>query len=100
MLSTSIRLQIQNILQRLANDEEVSLKERIYINKLADRDQSIASSLRKAKQAQRSKNSNDPIDDLINDLGIASADPHASFNADQEDLGEWFSGAPSWVSRS
>ena len=100
MLSTASRLRIQNILNRLAKNDDVTLQERIFINKFADRDQSVASWLRKAKQLQNSQNSSDPIDSLINDLGIGSPEPHTSFNPDQEDLGDWFSGAPSWVSRS
>ena len=100
MLSTNSRLKIQNILNRLANNQEVTLQERIFINKFADRDQSVASWLRRAKKMQKSSNSKDPIEDLINDLGIGSPDPHSSFNPNQEDLGDWFSGAPSWVTRS
>ena len=100
MLSTSSRLRIQNILKKLANNELVSLQERIFVNKFADHDSSVNSWLRKAKHIQKSIDLSDPIDELINDLGIGSSEPDSSFNPDQEDLGDWFSGAPSWVSRS
>ena len=100
MLSTSSRLRIENILKSLANNQEVTLQERIFINKFADNDQSVASWLRKAKQIQTVNSNNDSIDDLINDLGIGSTEPHTSYDPDQEDLGDWFKGAPSWVSRS
>ena len=100
MLSTSSRLRIENILKRLSNNQQVSLQERIFINKFADRDQSVSSWLKKAKQIQQADKSPDPIDNLINDLGIGSPEPHTNFNPDQEDLGDWFKGAPSWVSRS
>ncbi len=40
------------------------------------------------------------IDDLLNGLDLCSSDPHATYNPDQDDIGEWFSGAPAWVRRS
>ena len=100
MLSTSSRLRIQNILIRLASNEQVTLKERIYINKFADRDQTVSSWLTKAKQLQQKKETLDPIDNLITDLGIGSPDADTSYKPDHEDLGDWFSGAPSWLGRS
>tara|TARA_Y100001968_G_C19040848_1_gene564409 strand:+ start:202 stop:504 length:303 start_codon:yes stop_codon:yes gene_type:complete len=100
MLTTSSRLRIQNILLRLAKNEEVTLQERIYINKFADRDQSVSSWLNKAKQLQKNLDTIDSIDTLITDLGIGSPDQDTIYNPDQEDLGDWFSGAPSWLGRS
>ena len=100
MLSTSSRLRIQNILIRLARDEEVSLHERIYITKFADRDQTVSSWLNKAKKIQKRNADFDSIDNLITDLGIGSADPDNLYNPDQQDLGDWFTGAPSWLGRS
>ena len=100
MLSTSSRLRIQNILIRLASNEQVTLKERIYINKFADRDQTVSSWLTKAKQLQQKKETLDPIDNLITDLGIGSSDADTTYKPDQDDLGDWFSGAPSWLGRS
>ena len=100
MLSISSRLRIQNILIRLASNEEVTLQERIYINKFADRDQTVSSWLTKAKQLQQKKESLDPIDNLITGLGIGSPDEDTTYKPEQEDLGDWFSGAPSWLGRS
>ena len=101
MLTTSSRLRIQAILSRIALGNVVTLKERIYINKYASRNQNVSAWLRKASYLQRNPNiSNDPIDDLLNGLDLCSTDPHSTFNQDQDDLGEWFSGAPSWVRRS
>ena len=34
MLSTTTRLRIQNILNRIENDQSVTLEERIFLNKL------------------------------------------------------------------
>ena len=100
MFSESSRLKIENILLKISKGGEVSLQERIYINKVADKDQAVYSSLKKAKRLQRKDESYDQIDNLIFDLDLGSPDPDTIFNPSQEDLGEWFSGAPSWLARS
>lgn len=100
MLTTSSRLRIQEILQRLALGNEVTLDERIYINKYASRDQNVSAWLNKASNLQRNKLISNPIDELLDGLDLCSSDPHSTFNKDQDDLGEWFSGAPSWIRRS
>ena len=102
MLTTSTRLRIQEILTRITQGNEVSLEERIYINKYASRNQNVDAWLRKASHLQRNKhnhNSNS-IDELINGLDLCSSDPHSTFNPEKDDLGEWFSGSPSWIRRS
>tara|TARA_B100000945_G_scaffold301212_1_gene283748 strand:- start:1027 stop:1335 length:309 start_codon:yes stop_codon:yes gene_type:complete len=102
MLPTSTRLHIQEILTRIAQGNEVTLEERIYINKYASRNQNVDAWLRKASHIQRNKhnlNSNS-IDELINGLDLCSSDPHSTFNPAKDDLGEWFSGSPSWIRRS
>ncbi len=100
MLSTSTRIRIQEILIRISQGNEVSLEERIYINKFASRNQNVSSWLRKASHMQRNKISNNPIDKLLNGLDLCSPDPHSTYNPEKDDLGEWFSGAPSWIRRS
>ena len=100
MLSSSTRIRIQEILTRIAKGHEVSLEERIYVNKYASRNQNVSSWLRKASYLQRNKNISNPIDELINGLDLCSSDPNSTYNPDKDDLGEWFSGAPSWIRRS
>ena len=100
MLSSSTSIRIKEILTRIAREQEVTLQERIYINKFASRNQNVSSWLRKASYLQRNKANSNPIDDLINGLDLCASDPHSKFNPDQDDLGEWFSGAPSWIRRS
>ena len=100
MLTTSTRIRIQEILTRIAKGKEVTLEERIYINKYASRNQNVSAWLRKASHLQRNKLNSNPIDDLLNGLDLCSSDPHSTYNQDQDDLGEWFSGAPSWIRRS
>ena len=100
MLTTSSRLRIQEILTRIAMGNEVTLEERIYLNKYASKNQNVSAWLRKASYLQRYKNTSNKIDELLNGLDLCASDPHSTYNPDQDDLGEWFSGAPSWVRRS
>ena len=100
MLTTVSRLRIQEILRRLAKGDQVSIEERIYINKYAAKNQNVSCWLRKALLIQRNEHKSEPIDELLNGLDLYSEDPHSTFNPDKDDLGEWFSGAPSWVRRS
>ncbi len=100
MLSTSSRLRIQEILSRLAKGDLVNLQERIYLNKYASRDQNVALWLRKASNLQRNKSSSNSIDKLLEGLNLCESDPNSTYNPDHDDLGEWFSGAPSWIRRS
>ncbi len=100
MLTTSSRLRIQEILTRLAMGREVTLEERIYINKYATKNQQVSSWLRKASLIQRNQPISNQIDELLNGLDLNSDEPNSTYNPDRDDLGEWFSGAPSWIRRS
>ena len=100
MLTTSSRLKIQEILIRLSRGNQVTLDERIYINKYASKNQNVSSWLRKASRMQRNLTISNSIDELLNGLDLDSEEPNSSFDPDTDDLGEWFSGAPSWIRRS
>ena len=81
--------------------DEVTLKERIFINKYATKNQNVSSWLRQASRIQRKQPiTNNPIDELLDGLDLSSDEPHSTYNPDRDDLGEWFSGAPSWIRRS
>ncbi len=99
MLSTATRIRIQNILKRLSNGEVVTLQERVYINKFASRDQTVSNWLKRAIRIQQKFEAKTSIDKLIKGLDLGSSDPNSSFNTDQDDLGDWFSGAPTWLGR-
>ncbi len=99
MLSTNTRLKIQDILERVAKGKEVTISERIYVQKFADRDQTVSGWLNKARHLQHKNQESDGIDNLLGDLSLGSPDPD-SFYLRDDDLGDWFSGAPSWLGRS
>ena len=100
MLTTCTRLRIQEILIRLSRGNQVTLEERIYINKYATKNQNVSSWLRKASRIQRNQPISNSIDELLDGLDLSSEEPHSTFNPDRDDLGEWFSGSPSWIRRS
>ena len=100
MLTTTSRLRIQEILIRLSMGKQVTLEERIYINKYATRNQNVSSWLRKASRIQSQEKIVNQIDELLNGLDLSADEPHVTYNPDHDDLGEWFSGAPSWIRRS
>tara|TARA_Y100001968_G_scaffold242399_1_gene226049 strand:+ start:187 stop:489 length:303 start_codon:yes stop_codon:yes gene_type:complete len=100
MLTTSSRLRIQEILSRLSKGNKVTLEERIYINKYAKKNQNVSKWLRKASLIQRKKPLSNPIDELLDGLDLCSDEPHSTYNPNSDDLGDWFSGAPSWIRRS
>ena len=52
MLTTSTRLKLQSILRRLAAGANVTLTERVYLQKFADCDRTVAAWLRQARRQQ------------------------------------------------
>ena len=80
--------------------KEVTLEERIYINKYATNNQDVSIWLRRASRIQRKEQIRNQIDELLNALDLNSDEPHVTYDPDHDDLGEWFSGAPSWIRRS
>ena len=100
MLTTSTRLRIEEILTRVSKGEQVTLEERIYINKYATKNQNVSNWLKQASRIQRNQPISNPIDELLNGLDLNSDEPLSTYNPDRDDLGEWFSGAPSWIRRS
>ncbi len=100
MLTTSSRLRIQEILTRLSMGNKVTLEERIYINKFATNNRNVSTWLRKASRIQRNQPTSDSIDELLDGLDLSPEEPLATYNPYRDDIGEWFSGAPSWIRRS
>ena len=93
---------IKDILNRISNEEEVSLEERVLLKKFADEDQKVSAWLKKARSLQQGKKTleHNPVDKLISELDLGSVEPHSNNISTPEELGRWFSGAPSWVARS
>jgi len=74
------RLRLREILERIGNDQPVSLQKRIDLQKWADDDQSVASWLRQALRRRHRSGPGDGIDRFL--------------------IKGWFGGAPGWLQRS
>jgi hypothetical protein len=100
MLTPATRLRLQGILNRIAADESVTLAERIYVQKFADRDACVAGWLRQARRRQQGQGPLEGLDRLLADMNLGSPEPDERPAPGGEDLGDWFGGAPGWLRRS
>lgn len=105
MLTPSTRLRLQGILERISTDQPVSLQDRIYVQKFADRDQGVAAWLLQARRRQlqqvpESSMARDGIDHLLEQMNLGPVDPDAAYRPGEDDIEGWFGGAPGWVRRS
>ena len=70
MLTTSTRLKLQDICQRIAEGDIVSLQDRVYLQKFAERDRSVGSWLNRAL-VQQQQGKRQGLDGLIADLDLS-----------------------------
>ena len=100
-LTNKNRLKIKDILNRIAENKEVSLKERIYLEKLSKHNSTIWTWLKKANSMRRyGKQNADGINGLIQNLGLDGLETENHFDPQNDDLADWFKGSPDWVRRS
>jgi hypothetical protein len=100
MLTPKTRLRLQEIIERIANSEPVSLQERIYLQKFADRDPTVWSWLRRARRRQQEGIPREGLDRFLAQMDLGEVGPDGAFDPRRDDLGEWFTGAPNWLRRS
>ena len=101
LLSNQKRLKIQGIIKRISLDQEISLEERIYIEKYAQHNSTISVWLKKANSFRRHGTLNeDQINSLLQSLGIDGLDNDGYYNPNKDDISDWFGGAPNWLKRS
>jgi hypothetical protein len=88
MLSTAYRVRLQEICDRIANQEEVSLSDVIWANKLSAHNASAASILRHARRKSQNPNMVEgDMDDFLNKLDLGDPDPtrhKTKFNSPDE----------------
>jgi hypothetical protein len=71
MLSTAYRVRLQEICDRIANQEEVSLEEMVWANKLSAHNASAAKILRQARRKAENENmTEDNLDGFLNALDL------------------------------
>ena len=97
MITTSTRLRLQEICQRIALGESVTLAERIELQKFADRDRSVLSWMNRAQRRQQ-QGAVTGLSELLMDMDLGSSDP-SDQQRREDDLGEWFSNADPWLRR-
>jgi len=101
LLSNQKRLKIQGIIKRIAQDKSITLEERIYIEKFAQHNSTISHLLKQANSYRRIGMKNDSgIDTLLQLFGIDGLNKENHFNPNEDDISDWFGGAPSWLRRS
>ena len=101
LLSHQKRLKIKEIIKRILVDQEISLEERIYVEKFAKHNSTISLWLKKATSIRRHGVQNeDSISSLLQSFGIDDLDKENHFNPNNDDLSDWFSGSPDWLKRS
>jgi hypothetical protein len=100
MLTPATRLRLQEILGRIGREEEVTLQERIYVQKFADRDASVAGWLRRARRRQRGEVPSDGIDRLLSAMNLGPCEPRPPYRPGEDDIEDWFGDAPDWLRRS
>ena len=101
LLSNQKRQRIQGIIKRIARDKSISLEERIYVEKFAQHNSTISLWLKKANRFRRNGEKNDDgVDNLLQSLGLDGLEKENHFNPNEDDISDWFSGAPDWLRRS
>ncbi len=100
MLTPSTRLRLQEIIGRIAECRPVSLSERIFVQKFADRDPTVWSWLRRARRRQQNGTPRQGLDRFLDQMDLGEVGPEGGFDPRRDDLGDWFSGAPAWLRRS
>ena len=100
-LSNETRLKIQSIIRRISSDKEISLEERILVEKHANHSSTIWTWLKKANSIRRYGAQNQKsINGLMQSLGLNGLDQENHFDPKRDDIADWFSGSPDWVRRS
>lgn len=94
MLSTAYRLRLEEICNRIAIHQEVSLEDIIWAEKLAKANQTAAKFLRQARRKAQNPNMQEgDLDDFLNQLDIGSLGHEGKgirgFDS-PDDIAEWF----------
>lgn len=93
MLSTAYRVRLEEICNKIANGEEVSLDDMIWSEKLAKSNRSAATILRQARRkAANPEMKEGGLDDFLNQLDLGDPDPmnHRTKFDGPDDIADWF----------
>ena len=93
MLSTQYRLRLEAICEKIAQHEEVSLEDMIWVEKLAKSNRSAATILRQARRRAANPNMQEgSLDDFMNQLDLGDPDPsnHKTSFGSVDEIVDWF----------
>ena len=92
MLSTAYRLRLESICEKIIKDEDVSLDDMIWANKLAKANTSANEMLKMARRQITYKIEEGSTDDFLNRMGLGDPDPsnHKTGFTDADDIKNWF----------
>ena len=92
MLSTAYRLRLEEICRQIANKEEVSLSDMIWVEKLAKAHTTARDWLNKARRQAAQDIQEGTVDDFMNKMGLGDPDPSnykTGFDG-ADDIRDWF----------
>ena len=92
MLSTKYRIRLEEICRQIANKEEVSLSDMIWVEKLAKAHTTARDWLNKARRQAAQDIQEGSIDDFMNKMGLGDPDPsnYKTGLDGAEDIRDWF----------
>ena len=93
MLSTTYRLKLEQICQKIIEGETVELSEMIWCEKLAKANRTAATILRQARRkAANPEMTEDSLDGFLNALDLGDSDPsnHRTGFDSPDDIADWF----------
>ena len=92
MLSTAYRLRLEEICRQIANKEEVSLSDMIWVEKLAKAHTTARDWLNKARRQASQDIEEGSTDDFLNRMGLGNPDPsnHKMGFDSADDINDWF----------
>jgi hypothetical protein len=93
MLSTSYRLRLEEICNRIAKQEEVSLEDIIWVEKLSKANRSAATILRQARRRAANPDMKEgSLDDFLNMMDLGHPDPseHRTGFEGADDIADFF----------
>lgn len=99
VISTAMRVRAEFICSRIAQGAPVELSDMAWLQKLAERNPSVASWLRRARRsAVNSAMPEGGMDRFLSDLDLGDPDPsnHLRGGEDVGTLAEWFSARRAW----
>lgn len=93
MISSKIRLQLENICERIENKSPVTLSEMVLIEKYAKANRSVFDMLQRARRRSiQGKNPKGSLDEFLDQMNIGNPDPstHITGESSIDDLADFF----------